>query len=122
MKNFQIAVFLMFCISVFVSCSDDGITTPTDYREEFIGIYDCTKSNRSFDDPIPIEIEVTVIIDSSSFNMIFVNDFLIEIDDDGTFLEGGLDGSIIDDEIKFKDSPFILGQVIPCFVQGTKRN
>lgn len=111
---------ILFCLlTLAISCKKNDQSFD-DYRQEYIGTYDCTKSNKSFDDPFQTDIKVTVLIDSTDVTHILVNEVAVMLLDDGTFGEGPFEGGIEGDFIKFSHRPIINGLVLPCYIQGRK--
>lgn len=112
-----------------MACSSDPMDpVSNDYREAFVGVYDCTKSTRSFDDDqFTTEIEVVVVLDSLSENSVIVNDVTFPIDENGRFELGSINGSnhdldLSDDTIRWEiNDYFPLGLAIPCYIKGEKR-
>ncbi len=122
---------LLFVLTLFLFACGDNSSGFDDYREEFIGIYDCTKSNRGFDDDMfTREIEVEVILDSLSENSIIINGFTIEIDEDGKHQGGSTDEDmhdldLSDGKIRWEVNVFnnnIPGIALPCYIKGEKRD
>jgi len=117
-------LILLALILILVSCKKDPIdATSDDYREDYLGTYTATKSTKSFDDDLfATNIEVVIQAIDSTDSMILVNDFVVELLEDGSFGEGRLQGGFIGaDSIRFRDKPFELGIVIPCFIKGIKK-
>lgn len=126
-KFLSLSIFTILVVCA--SCSkDDEVTTPTDYRESFIGIYDCTKSSKSFDDDLfTTDIVVTIEIDSSTLTSLKINDQSIPVDDDGVFGPDYHNGQyydlkITDDNLRLSiNEVFPNGLALPCFIKGVKR-
>lgn len=123
---------LMALLVTLASCNKEDenpiIEPNADYRTQFVGIYDCTKSSTSFDDDMfTTDIEIEVKIDSTMDSLVIVNDIKIPVDLDGRFgLEeyGGsyYDLDLSDDKIRLSiDEIFPFGLAIPCYIQGEKR-
>jgi len=118
---------LIVCILIFacIGCKDDPI--PTDYRSDYVGTYECTKSNKGFDDDqFTTDITVEVILDSLSTNSVIINDRTIPIDENGMFELGQINGDNIeadlsDDKIRMEINVYFpLGLALPCYIQGEK--
>ncbi len=120
---------LLFVLTLFLfSCGDDPVVYD-DYREEFIGTYDCTKSNRGFDDDnFTTEVEVLVELDTTTENSILINGISVELDANGEF-EGAAvnndfyDLSLADGKIRWEVNVYFpLGLALPCYIQGELRD
>jgi len=129
MNKFLLVILTIFSLAVFTACGgDDDDPVSDDYRVEFIGTYDCTKSNRSFEDTeFTTDIEVVVILDSLSTNSIIVNDVTIPVDENGRFETAQIDGdnhdiTFTDGKIRWEINVFFpLGLALPCYIQGEKK-
>lgn len=111
--------------------TDTIISNPNgqiDYRLEYIGIYDCTKSSQSFDDDMfTTDLEVLVEIDSTMDSLIIVNGIKIPLELEGNFGLEAYSGNYYD--LSFADGMIRLsineifpnGLAIPCFIKGKKR-
>ncbi len=126
MKKIPLLI-VAFATVFFCSCNDDDMDAMSDFRSEFVGVYDCTKSTRSFDDTnFVTEIEVVVTLDSLNTNNVIVNDISFPIDEEGSY-NANLDGnyydlSLVDDRIRWEINTFFpLGLAVPCYIQGEKR-
>ena len=120
---------LMFSIT-FVACGgdDEPDFEFDDYREAWVGTYDCTKSTVSFEDNLfTTDIEVIVGLDTTASNLLLFNGQRIPVDEDGQFgleeFEGSYyDLTLTDDRIMLTiNEIFPLGDAIPCYIQGEKR-
>jgi len=121
-------VSLVLAAVALLSCGKSEIVFD-DYREEFIGTYDCTKSNRSFEDENFIDtIVVEVELDSLSENSVIVNDITIPIDENGRFERGNVgndwhDLDLAEDRLRWEVNVYFpLGIALPCYIKGEKRN
>ncbi len=124
---------ILFVTSIFLfvvsSCGDsDPIDPPTDFREQWVGTYEGTKSNIGFDDTLfTTEITFDVTIDEDSEDGLIVNGINFPISDEGTFgpefLEGGFTNytlTIVDNELRLESFlSNIPGIAIPCFIIAT---
>lgn len=126
MKRLANSIFILATAVLFIACPGDPEFD--DYREAFVGVYDCTKSTRSFDDDqFTTEIEVTVVLDSLSENSVIVNDETFPIDENGRFELGNINGNnhdldLSDNKIRWEiNDYFPLGLAVPCYIQGDKR-
>jgi hypothetical protein len=105
MNNLIRVFFFVFFISlVLSSCGDSS----GDYREQWVGTYTGTKSNRSFEDTMfTADISFDVVIDENSTDGLIVNGINFPISEEGTFgpdfLDDGSDNyelSISGDELR----------------------
>ncbi len=126
MNKFPLLIVALVTV-FFCSCNDDDVIEQLDFRSEFVGVYDCTKSTRSFGDTnFVTEIEVVVTLDSLNANNVIVNDISFPINEEGRY-NANLDGnyydlSLADDRIRWEINTFIPeGIALPCFIQGEKR-
>ncbi len=119
-----------------ISCSNPEITMETemnsdlDYRAQWVGTYEGTKSNRSFDDTMFItEVSFEVTIDSESDDGLIVNGTSFPVDEEGNYGPDFLDeGQIIytlrideDGELKLESNVVnVLGLALPCFIIANK--
>ena len=123
----RILFLIIFSVS-FVACGGEDPSGFDDYREAWVGTYDCTKSTVSFEDNLfTTDIEVAVELDSTSSNLLLINGQRIPVDEDGQFgleeFEGGYYVLILtNDRISLTiNEIFPLGDAIPCYIQGDKR-
>lgn len=113
------------------ACSNDSqVLVPTDYREQWEGTYEGTKSNTSLEDQImttPISFEVT--INESSLNELNINGTNVPITDDGTFGPDFVNDSEFNYEVHFMDDgsvTLIIGQIfpegisLPCYINAVR--
>ena len=119
MKTHLILIFAL-CL---ISCSSETV----DYREDYVGVYECKKSNRSFNDPLAvIADDITIESDTNSDSIIVMNGVKLMISGEG---ETGLvttptdiySLSISGDSLKFMTYPNVLGDVALCFISGQKK-
>jgi len=107
---------LLIAISA-VSCGDDE---QTDFRDDFIGIYDCPKGSTV------IELEVTK--DPDNENNIIIGPYSVPMDESGSYgpenivddviLQVSFDGN----EITYREEAiFVLGQISVCTLTGIRR-
>ncbi len=117
--------FISLFSLVMISCSSE-----IDYREQWVGTYEGTKSNRSFEDTMFItDVSFEVVIDLDSEDGLIVNGINFPISEDGTFGPDFLDGggnnyelSISGDELRLSSFGSIPeGIVLPCFIKATKQ-
>ena len=135
MKNYISLMTLLFSAFILFSCSqdEDPITpedpsVPVDYRDEFTGEYESTKSSNSFEDILfTTDILVTVEKDSLSDTNVVVNGQIIPIDEDGNFgpdFHNGqyFDLMISDGNLRLSiNEVFPNGLALPCFILGELR-
>lgn len=129
MKYFLISLCALFFF--FTACNKNNAETPsanTDYRLQYIGTYDCTKSNASFEDNMfTTDIEVVVKIDSIMDSLIIINDIKLPLKLDGSFGLEEYEGASYEldftkDKIRLATYRiFPEGIALPCFIQGEKR-
>ncbi len=132
---FRTVIYLVFLTSVvvaFTACGDSEINdlSPGDYREVWVGSYEGTKSNTSFEDTMfTTVVTFEVSIDEDSPNGLIVNDINFPISEEGTygpdFLEGGITNyelSISDGELRLHSfNSVIPGTSIPCYIIATQQ-
>ena len=101
---------------------DDDQRENEDYREEFVGTYDCIKNTST------IEVVIEVVMDSTSSDKIFVGSDLVPISTDGNYGPENLrpdynyEIRFVDDEIYIRSHRNIInGIALPCVFTGTKR-
>lgn len=123
-----IKVFLLIGTSILLwNCSDSE--PEGDFREQWVGTYEGTKSNRSFVDNVfttPISFDVS--IDESAVDHIIVNGISFEVDDDGNYGPDFLDGGSIiytlrinDGELRLESNVInVVGLALPCFIIANK--
>jgi len=110
--------FAMFFIAISaLSCGDD---MQADFREDFIGIYDCPKGS------IVIELEVTK--DPDNENNVIIGPYSVPMDKSGSYgPENIVSGVILQvrfdgDEITYREEANnIPGQSLVCDLTGIKR-
>ena len=115
-------LLLAFSLAI-TSCGDD--TENGEYREEYAGTYNGTKSNRSFeDDMFTTDIEIVVTVHPDVDSLLIVNDLNVPISETGTY-QGNFEGNFFD--LKFEDGslkmvtfPDFIGITISCYIQGEK--
>jgi len=129
-------MFSALIISVLVvSCSPEtsvemDTNTGLDYRTAWVGTYEGTKSNRSFDDTMfTTDVSFEVTIDTESEDGLIVNGINFPVDEEGNYGPDFLDeGQVIytlriDGEGVLKlesDVVDVLGQAAPCFIIASK--
>jgi hypothetical protein len=124
--DYIVYLSLSTCL-LFSACSESVIT---DYREAWIGTYEGTKSNTSFDDTVfatPITFEV--VIDETSTDGLIINGINFPISEAGTygpdFLEGGFTNyelSISDGALRLHSfNSLVPGIFLPCFISATQQ-
>ena len=128
-------LFYLLLVSVFTlfitACSDSESTSEEDFREQWVGTYEGTKSNRSFEDTMfTTEVEFEVVIDEASENGLIVNGINFPIDEDGSFGPGFLEETnsnfslrIVAGELSLESfvvSSNIPGISLPCFIIATR--
>lgn len=126
--NKFISYSICIVIAVFLIACNDNDPVFDDYREAYIGIYDCTKSNNSFDDDqFTTDIEVIVVIDSLSDNSVILRGHTISIDEDGKFGSDDIGGAyheldLSGDKLRWSIEVYnIPGLALPCYIKGEKR-
>jgi len=116
---------LLGLIITFIACKDDPVID--DYREEYLGVYECTKSNRSFDDEnFRTDIDDIVIEISENDSLIILDGTELMIKEDGTTGWLTVDGfvynlSFEENTFKLQTYPDVLGDVIGCYITGVKK-
>ena len=129
MNRFFYALLVLTFAFIITSCGDSGLYSTEDFREQWVGTYEGTKSNSSFEDTMfTTEVEFEVAIDEASEDGLIVNGINFPIDEDGTFGPGFLNGGgtnyeliIDDDELRLQ-----IGELIPngialaCFIIATR--
>jgi len=134
MKYLPPGTITLLLLSLFLfACNnndDDEITQLDDYREEWVGTYEGTKSNRSIEDTVfttPITFEVS--INDSSLTELIINGRAVPISDEGTFGPAVLEGSSDNYEVVFSDDGnikliineiFPNGIALPCYINATR--
>ena len=117
-------LFITLSFLLFLSSCGDSV----DFREQWVGTYEGTKSNIGFDDTLfTTEITFDVTIDEDSEDGLIVNGINFPISDEGTFgpefLEGGFTNytlTIVDNELRLESFlSNIPGIAIPCFIIAT---
>lgn len=83
-KHIMRSLLFFFLLSFLVSCSSE--LSETDYREEFVGIYECRKTGNNSSTTF----EFNVSIDPDSDDILQVNTFLVPVTEDGEFERGEL--------------------------------
>ena len=131
-------LFIVLVSSLLVcSCSKEGESidttetetvtpaeTPTDFREAFLGVYNCEKSNTS-DFLFSTELVIEVTIDSLSENGLIIGDLLVPIDSTGSFgpdFIGSENVTVQIDEGNMFLELFTMienGIAAPCFIRGS---
>lgn len=116
-------IILLALTTLCSSCGKEEVPPVSgDYRESYIGTYEGQKSPSSFySDPLAMDIELTVAIDTTDDSYILVNEQQVMVHQDGTFGEGPLEGLIFGDSIKFYTRPIVNGLILPCFIKGRKK-
>jgi len=121
MKSYNL--FLLLAVALcFVCCQDNN-----DYRESYVGIYECTKSTISFEDEnfrTPIDdIEIEVIPDTDS--LISIDGIQLLIQDDGS--TGRINSShtaynlvIEGSSFRLSTTPNVPGFPATCYILGDK--
>lgn len=129
-KFLQHSILILLGLLV-ISCSGNLETSSPldDYREQWIGTYQGTKSNTSLEDELmttPISFEVTM--DEATVDGLIINGTLVPIAEDGTFgpdfVEGASnyevhfmeDGSVT---IKINEI-FPFGIALPCYINARR--
>jgi len=98
--------------------------TPIDFRDAFVGIYNCEKSN-TIDFMFSTELIVEVSIDSLSDNGLIIGDLLVPIDSTGSFgpeFIGSENVTVQIDEGNMFLELFTMienGIEAPCFIRGS---
>lgn len=115
---------------LFSACGDVGLEEfPADYRVKWVGSYEGTKSNTSFDDDMFVtDLSFEVRLDPDSDDGLFVKDILLPVSEDGTFgpdvMNGGFTNyelTIEDDELRLSSfANFPNGIALPCFIKARK--
>jgi len=119
MKSFKI--LLPFLLLAFMACGDEDPVAPAeDFRDAFVGIYDCEKGSAT--------IELDVRIDPDNDMNLLIGPYSIPVDEDGSYGTEELEQNVFitlrfeGDEIFYTEfKPIIEGIVIPCDLRGTKR-
>lgn len=121
MKLLRIILPIFCLITIAASCSDEDPTLIQDFRDEYIGIYDCEKGSTI--------IELEVKKDSDNENNVLIGPYSIPVDENGNYGPEVLDGSTVvhlemdGENILFSEhKPIINGIVIPCVLEGKKRS
>ena len=121
---FMVSTVLLFLLS---SCAESEPSFD-DFREQWIGTYEGTKSNRGFDDNIFItSITFEVLIDEDSEDGLLINGTLVPISEDGDFgpdfIQGNLNYSVNfnGDDVRIEiNVDNVLGLALPCFIIAEK--
>jgi len=122
----------LFILTLFLmSCNGDpevdcDVILCENYRFEFVGTYQCTKSHNSFDDDnFATDIEVVVELDPENPSLLIVNGMKVPISEDGTFGPDSYDSNHFD--LRFSDNsirmltyPIVPGTAITCYIKGDK--
>ena len=114
--------FLLFSL-LLVSCGGDEI----DYRDQFLGTYDATKSTRSFDDSMPLDADdILVEISNSSDSTIIVDGVKLPLKEDGTtgriiVNDQVYDLSFQNDSLRLFTHPNAIGFFPYCYIKGFKK-
>lgn len=126
-------LFLTFVSFYICSCGDasETIDLPRDYRAQWIGTYEGTKSNLSFADTLfTATINFDVEVDLDSDDGLVVKGINLPITEEGTFGPDNLDGGLINYELNiegnelrlasFESLPNADGEPIGCFIIAYK--
>lgn len=122
MKNL---IILLSLTITFGACKDDPVFD--DYREEYLGVYECTKSNRSFDDEnFKTDIDDIVIELSETDSIIIFDGTELLIKEDGTTGRILVDGQIYNltfegNTFKLHTYPQVIGLAIGCYIIGERK-
>lgn len=109
--------------------SCDSSDTDVDFREQWVGSYEGTKSSTSFEDTMFVtDIAFQVTIDEGADNHLIVNGVSFQVTEDGSFgpdfLDGGSDNytlRIDGDDLSIERYGIGLpGPVNQCFILATK--
>jgi len=109
---------------VFSACKKED---QPDGVQQFVGIYDSTKSSQSYDDPLAVSIDVIVELDSTDSSLITINGMKVPVSLEGTYGPEVYEGNhisleIIGDALQLLTYPAnVPGIVLPCYIKGTKR-
>ena len=117
-------LFITLSFLLFLSSCGDSV----DFREQWVGTYEGTKSNRGFDDEMfRTDITFDVLIDEVSEDGLIVNGINFPISEDGTYGPDFLFGStnytlsIDGDDLRLEiNVDNVLGLAIPCFILAEK--
>lgn len=118
----MIRTILLFVFAVtIISCGDDD---PSENREDWVGTYEGTKSNRSFDDDM-FTTDITFTVELKNDSLLIINDLEVPISDDGTF-QGAHEGTSFDVEfsngsVKMRTTPIVIGLASSCYIKGDKQ-
>lgn len=116
-------IFVFFCLGLaIVSCKKDSL----DYREQYVGTYECTKSNRSFEDEnFRTDID-DIIIELSSDSTISLDGTDLLLNADGTTGFQTVDGYVYN--LTFEGNSFklqtyrdVIGLAVGCFIIGERK-
>jgi len=126
-------LFLIMLVGLLISSCSVNVETsipPDDYREEWTGFYEGTKSNTSLEDELmttPISFEVT--LDDDTVDGMIINGTLVPISEDGTFGPDFVEGGPSNYEVHFKEDGsitmkineiFPFGIALPCYINARK--
>jgi len=123
-----INIFLFTFSVCLISCNSDE-TTFDDYREAWVGTYDCTKSTESFDDTMfTTDIEVIVELDPTEDGVLLINGMRVPVDEDGKFGYAQFEGThfeltLTDNTIRLSVEQLFIdgfGVQTACFIKGNK--
>lgn len=130
-KSLQYCILILLGLLI-MGCTGDMETAPPpdDYREQWIGSYEGTKSNTSLEDELmttPISFEVTM--DESTVDGLIVNGTLVPIAEDGTFGPDFVEGGPSNYEVHFMEDGsvtikineiFPFGIALPCYINARR--
>jgi len=119
----SITIYLSFILMglLVISCGDENPVMPTeDFRDAFVGIYDCEKGSTT--------IELEVKIDPDNEMNLVIGPYSIPVDEDGSYGREELEQNVFitlrfeDNEIFYAEfKPIIDGLIAPCELRGLKR-
>jgi len=119
--------FILSLLIALSSCGDDPVLS-SDYRDQYVGTYECTKSSRSFEDMLfRTEIaDIIIAIPANTDSIITLDGIELSILEDGTTGQITYDGSLWDlffedATLKMKTAPLINGLAAPCYIVGEKK-
>lgn len=122
-------IFLIVSLAAITITSCNDAESDIDYREQWVGTYEGTKSNTSFEDTMfTTPISFDLVIDENSENSIIVNGVLLEVTEDGSFGPDFLDGGSENYTLRIDGGDLSIerinlglpGPVIQCFILVTK--